>query len=99
MSTDVGLKVSIVPEGADRPDSRPAAADAIAINDLNFHVLIYLRTNVGQKYHKTPIEWEATNHVGQERAKTFIEIAVTKLIETAMTHYNQKWTISCSRSY
>ena len=99
MSTDVGLKVSIVPEGADGPDSRPAAADAIAIHDLTFHTLLFLMTNVARIYSNMPTEREVTNHAGILVTKTFVEAAVTKLIETAVTHCRRRWTISCSRSY
>ena len=90
------MKGSIAPIGTDSPDGRPTAADAIG--DLN-HVFHDLTTNVGQKYHKTPIERERKEQVGSLRAKTFIEIAVTRLIETTVTTYRQKWKVSCSRSY
>ena len=55
-------------------------------------------TNVGQKYHKTPIERELTKHVGSLEEKTLIEIAVTKFIGETATHCKRRCAMSCSRS-
>ena len=90
------MKNSIAPRGTDSPDSRPTAAGAIG--DLN-HDLQHLLMTVNGKYHEMPIEREVTNDVGRLRANMFIEIAVTRLIETTVTTYRRKWKVSRSRSY